>query len=107
MTEGAKARPSSTDVPRPASSGEGALRHAGRAFLLALYAGLRSLKLYPIENATAQKALDDLQAAATSLLAVEVEIELRLSGDFLFLNATRLRLRSKSFSSSFTFGTVS
>jgi HD-GYP domain-containing protein (c-di-GMP phosphodiesterase class II) len=100
MTDGAKAgRPSSAEAPRPGSSGEGALRHAGRSFLLALYAGLRSLKLYPIENATAQKALDDLQAGATSLLAVEEEIELRLSGDFLFLNATRLRLELENYAS--------
>ena len=30
------------------------LRHAGREFLVVLYATLRSLKLYPIENAQVQ-----------------------------------------------------
>ena len=36
------------------------LRQAGRGFLLQLYAALRSLKLYPLENATVQHALDEL-----------------------------------------------
>ena len=48
--------------PRPA--GEGQLRQGGRALLLAFYTALRSLKLYPVENATVQKALDDLDATA-------------------------------------------
>ncbi|MGE3526708.1 MAG: HD-GYP domain-containing protein, partial [Gemmatimonadales bacterium] len=78
---------------------EGALRHAGRAFLLALYTGLRSLKLYPIENATAQKALDELLLASQSLLSVEDEIEVRVSGDFMFINATRLRLELENYAS--------
>jgi HD-GYP domain-containing protein (c-di-GMP phosphodiesterase class II) len=73
-------------------SGDAFLRHAGRAFLISMYAALRSLKLYPIENATAQKALDDVQAAAISLLESQGEIELRISGDFIFVNGTRLRL---------------
>jgi HD-GYP domain-containing protein (c-di-GMP phosphodiesterase class II) len=91
-------RAATPEAPRP-GSGEGALRHSGRGFLLALYTGLRSLKLYPIENATAQKALDDLQAAAVNLLASEEEIELRISGDFLFINATRLRLELENYAS--------
>lgn len=44
------------------------LRQAGRGFLLQLYAALRSLKLYPVENATVQHALDDLHATVTDLL---------------------------------------
>src|SRR2546422_1225541 len=39
---------------------DGFLRHAGRDFLIVLYTAFRSLKLYPIENAQVQKALDDL-----------------------------------------------
>ncbi len=115
MTDSTAGRSPAPDSPRPGSGGEGALRHAGRGFLLAFYTGLRSLKLYPIENATAQKALDDLQAAAGSLLATEEDIELRLSGDFLFLNGTRLRLELENYASfsyilamfrSFNIGTV-
>ena len=53
---------------------EGFLRHGGRGLLLTFYAALRSLKLYPLENATVQKALDDLLAATQHLLAEEVEM---------------------------------
>ena len=51
-----------TTPAEPTASGasEGRLRQGGRALLLALYTALRSLKLYPVENATVQKALDDL-----------------------------------------------
>ncbi|HWA15234.1 MAG TPA: hypothetical protein VG817_02290, partial [Gemmatimonadales bacterium] len=75
------------------------LRGAGRGFLLAMYTALRSLKLYPIENATAQKSLDDLQAAALAILTPMGELELRLSGDFIFVNGTRLRLELDNYAS--------
>ena len=48
--------------PAPSGAARRAqLRQGGRALLLALYTALRSLKLYPVENATVQKALDDLR----------------------------------------------
>lgn len=81
------------------STNDAFMRTAGRAFLLAMYAAFRSLKLYPIENATAQKALDDLQAAALAILQPHNEIELRLSGDFIFVNGTRLRLELDNYAS--------
>jgi HD-GYP domain-containing protein (c-di-GMP phosphodiesterase class II) len=80
-------------------SSDAYLRHAGRTFLLAMYTALRSLKLYPLENATAQKALDDLQAATLQILTAMGEIELRLSGDFIFVNGTRLRLELDNYAS--------
>jgi HD-GYP domain-containing protein (c-di-GMP phosphodiesterase class II) len=83
--------------PRPGGQDDGFIRHAGRTFLLTLYAALRALKLYPVENAAVQKALDELQATAGSLLSTEGEFELRLAGDFLFLNGTRLRLELDNF----------
>lgn len=84
--------------PAPSIAGnEAFVRQAGRTFLLALHAALRALKLYPVENATVQKALDELQAHAVSFLAVEQEIEIRLSGDFIFMNGTRLRLELDNF----------
>jgi HD-GYP domain-containing protein (c-di-GMP phosphodiesterase class II) len=89
-------------VSHPAEATRGAesqLRQGGRALLLALYTALRSLKLYPVENATVQKALDDLDTAARSLLAVENELEIRLAGDFIFVNATRLRLELDNYAS--------
>ena len=81
----------------PASGEEGFIRHSGRVFLLAFYAALRALKLYPVENATVQRSLDELQSAALTLLEREPELELRLSGDFLFINTTRLRLELDNF----------
>jgi len=75
------------------------LRHDGRVLLLAFYAALRSLKLYPLENATVQKALDDLLAAGAQLLGPEEEVEIRVSGDFLFVNDTRLRLELDNYAS--------
>src|SRR5216110_1744326 len=78
---------------------DGFLRHAGRDFLVVLYTAVRSLKLYPIENAQVQKALDDLTATTKHLLDVEKEIELRLQGEFIFVNATRLRLDLDNYAS--------
>lgn len=75
------------------------LRHAGREFLVVLYATLRSLKLYPIENAQVQKSLDDLAASARHLLDVERELEVRLQGEFIFVNSTRLRLDLDNYAS--------
>jgi HD-GYP domain-containing protein (c-di-GMP phosphodiesterase class II) len=75
------------------------LRHAGREFLVVLYTALRSLKLYPIENAQVQKALDDLAASTRRLLEVERELELRVQGEFIFVNSTRLRLDLENYAS--------
>src|SRR5437016_364523 len=78
---------------------DGFLRHAGREFLVVLYTAVRSLKLYPLENAQVQKALDDLTATTKHLLDVEKEIELRLQGEFIFVNSTRLRLDLDNYAS--------
>ncbi len=79
--------------------GEGQLRQGGRSLLLALYAALRSLKMYPVENATVQKALDDLDVSARALLQAEIELEIRMAGDFIFVNATRLRVELDNYAS--------
>jgi HD-GYP domain-containing protein (c-di-GMP phosphodiesterase class II) len=81
------------------SAPEGQLRQGGRSLLLALYAALRSLKLYPIENATVQKSLDDLDAASKALIAFEVDVEVKIAGDFLFVNGTRLRVELDNYAS--------
>ncbi len=75
------------------------IRGAGREFLVTLYTALRSLKLYPLENATAQKSLDDLHTSAQGILAREHEIELRITGEFIFVNSTRLRLDLDNYAS--------
>ncbi|HET9134785.1 MAG TPA: HD domain-containing phosphohydrolase [Gemmatimonadales bacterium] len=73
------------------------VRQAGRALLVAIHGAQRSLRLYPVENATVQRALDDLHAHATALLQLEGNVEVRLSGDFIFVNQTRLRLGLDNF----------
>jgi HD-GYP domain-containing protein (c-di-GMP phosphodiesterase class II) len=78
---------------------DGQLRQGGRQLLLALYTALRSLKLYPVENATVQKALTDLHTTARSLLQTEIELEIRIAGDFIFVNSTRLRLELDNYAS--------
>ena len=78
---------------------DGFLRLAGREFLVVIYTAFRSLKLYPIENAQVQKALDDLAASTKHLLDVEREIELRMQGEFIFVNSTRLRLDLDNYAS--------
>lgn len=78
--------------PAPPEQEEGYLRQAGRQFLLTLYAALRSLKFYPVENDAVQNALHEHEQVAGDLLARAGEIEVRLSGDFIFVNGTRLRL---------------
>jgi hypothetical protein len=84
--------------PKPREPGDEAfIRTSARGLLLTLHSALRALKLYPVENATVQKALDELQSTATHFLTAENEIELRLSGDFLFLNSVRLRLELDNF----------
>ena len=90
--------------PRPsmmetAQTTDGFLRHAGRDFLVVLYTAFRSLKLYPLENAQVQKALDDLAATTKQLMDVEREIEIRLQGEFIFVNSTRLRLDLDNYAS--------
>jgi HD-GYP domain-containing protein (c-di-GMP phosphodiesterase class II) len=85
--------------PDGASAQDARLRQAGRGLLLELYAALRSLKLYPLENATVQKALYDLEASAEALIQAEGDIEARLAGDFIFVNSTRLRLELDNYAS--------
>jgi HD-GYP domain-containing protein (c-di-GMP phosphodiesterase class II) len=72
--------------------GEGYVRAVGRNFILALYSALRSLKMYPAENAVVQQGLEDLTRVAEDLRESEGELEFRVSGEFIFINSTRLRL---------------
>ena len=77
------------------------LQDQGRKVLTALYAALRSLKLYPVENEAVQQGLRELHQLITKLLAGEGSVEIRVVGDFFFLNETRLRLDLSNYS---TFG---
>ena len=75
-----------------AASDDSILRQSGRALLLHFHGAQRALKLYPLENATTQRALDDLYVGAQQLLASEHELEIRVMGEFLFVNSLRLRI---------------
>ena len=68
------------------------LRQRGRAFLVAFYAALKNLKLYPVENDQVQKSLDELIRTAEDIIEREGELEVRIAGQLIFVNSTRLRL---------------
>ena len=79
------------------------LRRGGRNFMIAFYAALRAIKLYPLEHSAVQKALVELAQVAEELRAEEGELEFRISGEFIFLNETRLRLDLSNYA---TFGHI-
>lgn len=81
----------------PASADDQLLRQAGRSLLIAIHGTQRSLKLYPLENTTVQRALDDLLGHAVALCRLEGLVEISLAGDFIFINRTRLRLGLDNF----------
>lgn len=100
MGEESKGRPSPrTSIADAMQSTEGLLRQGGRDLLLALYAALRNLKLYPVGNEQVQRALDGVDSMARVLLQMEDELEVRVSGEFLFVNGTRLRLGLENYAS--------
>jgi HD-GYP domain-containing protein (c-di-GMP phosphodiesterase class II) len=79
------------------------LRRGGRNFMVAFYAALRAIKLYPLEHTAVQKTLAELSQVAEELRAEENELEFRVSGEFIFLNSTRLRLDLSNYA---TFGHI-
>lgn len=82
---------------RPDPTDDAHVRQAGRALLLAIHGSARALKLYPVENAAVQRALDELVANSVAMLSLEGRVDVRLSGEFLFVNQTRLRLGLDNF----------
>jgi HD-GYP domain-containing protein (c-di-GMP phosphodiesterase class II) len=79
------------------------MRRGGRNFMIAFYAALRAIKLYPLEHTAVQKTLAELSQVAEELRAEEGELEFRVSGEFIFLNSTRLRLDLSNYA---TFGHI-
>src|SRR5947207_5426482 len=79
------------------------VRRSGRNFMVAFYAALRAIKLYPLEHTAVQKTLSELSQVAEELRAEEGELEFRISGEFIFLNSTRLRLDLSNYA---TFGHI-
>jgi HD-GYP domain-containing protein (c-di-GMP phosphodiesterase class II) len=79
------------------------VRRGGRNFMVAFYAALRAIKLYPLEHSAVQKTLAELSEVAEELRAEEAELEFRISGEFIFINSTRLRLDLSNYA---TFGHI-
>lgn len=86
-------------VAPPNRDDDAYLRRAGKAMILAIYAALRSIRMYPLENAAVQMAADELATLAGEMIAHEQEIEIRVSGEFVFVNAVRLRLDLDNYAS--------
>lgn len=79
--------------------GEGTVRKIGKTWVVSFYVALRNLKMYPLENAVVQKALEDLTGLSKELIKGDGECEFRLAGEFLFLNATRMKLDLDNYTS--------
>lgn len=79
--------------------GDRGIREAGRTFLFGIYAVLRNLRLYPLENATVQRLLQEFTGFFDQLMREEGECEIRVQGEYLFLNATRMKLDLDNFTS--------
>jgi HD-GYP domain-containing protein (c-di-GMP phosphodiesterase class II) len=82
----------STQPPPTLVQSDNFLQQLGRALMIAMHAASQSLRIYPTENATVQKSLDEVYRLLRRLLDREEAVELRAVGDFLFLNGGRLRL---------------
>lgn len=91
------------DSPTPPPEPAVLFQDRGRRVLGGLYASLRALRFYPMDNEVVQQTLADLQAAVEDLLEDEGVVEIRLVGNFFFLNEERLRVDVKNYS---TFGAV-
>ncbi|MGH7582994.1 MAG: HD-GYP domain-containing protein [Gemmatimonadales bacterium] len=84
-------------MSEPAARDDAVLRQSWRSLLASIHGAQRALKLYPLENAAVQRALDELLGTAVALCRLEGVVEIRLSGDFIFINQTRLRLGLDNF----------
>lgn len=93
---GGTATPTATDG---AGARDAALRVRGRGFLLALYKALRSIKLYPMDNAQVKGSLTELASSTSDILTVDGGLEVRISSEILYVNGVRLRLDVDNFAS--------
>jgi HD-GYP domain-containing protein (c-di-GMP phosphodiesterase class II) len=81
------------------SGGDAYIRRAGKTLILGLYAALRAIRLYPLENAAVVKSAEELAALCAELVEKEHDLEIRVSGEFVFINAVRLRLDLDNYAS--------
>ena len=81
------------------SGGDAFIRRSGKALIISLYAALRAIRLYPLENAAVVKSTEELTSLCAELLQHEHELEIRVSGEFVFINSVRLRLDLDNYAS--------
>ncbi len=81
------------------AGGDAYIRRAGKGLILAFYAALRAIRLYPLENAAVQNAAEELATLTNEMLDHERELEMRVSGEFVFINGVRLRLDLDNYAS--------
>jgi HD-GYP domain-containing protein (c-di-GMP phosphodiesterase class II) len=81
------------------AGGDAYIRRSGKGLILALYAALRAIRLYPLENAAVQNAAEELTTLTKEMLEHEHELEMRVSGEFVFINGVRLRLDLDNYAS--------
>ncbi len=81
------------------SGSDAYIRRAGKSLIVTLYAALRAIRLYPLENAAVVKSAEELTASCRDLLEKEHELEIRVSGEFVFINSVRLRLDLDNYAS--------
>jgi HD-GYP domain-containing protein (c-di-GMP phosphodiesterase class II) len=98
-TPASSARQSGQASPFGDRADDAHIRRAGKGLILAFYAALRAIRLYPLENAAVVKSAEELSSLASELLAKEHELEMRVSGEFVFINGVRLRLDLDNYAS--------
>ncbi len=92
-------QPTPIGGPSVEAGGDAYIRRAGKGLILAFYAALRAIRLYPLENAAVQNAAEELTALTKDMLDHEHELEMRVSGEFVFINSVRLRLDLDNYAS--------
>ncbi|MGK2934119.1 MAG: HD-GYP domain-containing protein [Gemmatimonadaceae bacterium] len=99
MTSRQVTTPPSGGGPHSEHGNPAYVRKIGRTLIIGMYSATRSIKLYPPEHTSVQRALEDVANVAREIGEHEQELEFRVSGEFIFLNETRLRLDLTNYAS--------
>jgi len=79
--------------------GDAYIRRSGKSLIISIYAALRAIRMYPLENAAVQNAIEELSQIVSDFIDHEHELEFRVSGEFAFVNTVRLRLDLDNYAS--------
>jgi HD-GYP domain-containing protein (c-di-GMP phosphodiesterase class II) len=80
-------------------TGDAYIRRTGKTLIISIYAALRAIRMYPLENAAVQNSITELAALTNDFITREHELEMRVSGEFAFVNTVRLRLDLDNYAS--------